>query len=349
MRQKIPAPPKLKNLRTKQNLKISIKPKPKPKNTDMNNAIATQSAAATPATANKGNLDVRNSARAVALRESLASIPVSRKTGIEIQNLGQAAILAELFVNGGYAPKGASVEYATVAIMQGAMLGLNPIQSVQGIAVVNGHPTLYGDALAAVVKSSPLFAGETVEWLNGKGADGEAGCKFTVFRLLPDGTKQPTVEWFTTTDAKRAGLLDKIGPWRTNPRQMLFNRARAFAYRHAFPDVLQGVRSYEEEQDVIDVEPLKDAPPRSVPKAERPAVNAAAASKLRRTLGIAAPAEQPVALDIGAPAEKEVAPAPGATVEPTPEALAEAAAHSQEQTLPMNIPAPEKEPEYDRA
>ena len=59
----------------------------------------------------------------------------------------------------------------------------------------------------------------------------------------------PTVETFTVRDAKRAGLWGKAGPWTQYPRQMLFNRARAFAYRHAFPDALMGMRFREEEED----------------------------------------------------------------------------------------------------
>ena len=50
-------------------------------------------------------------------------------------------------------------------------------------------------------------------------------------------------------DAKRAGLWTKAGPWQTYPRRMLQMRARSFALRDAFPDVLKGLISVEEALD----------------------------------------------------------------------------------------------------
>lgn len=310
----------------------------------MNN-ITSQPAAPAAAPANKNNLEVRNAPQAVALRDQLASIPFDAKTGIQIRNLGNATAIAELLVRGGYAPKGASVEYAAVAIIQGALLGLNPIQALQNIAVVNGRPTLFGDGLAAIVKSSPVYGGEKIEWL-GKGAGEEdAGCRVTVWRLLPNGEKQETVEWFTVSDAKRAGLWDKLGPWKQYPRRMLRARATAWAYREAFPDVLQGVRIYEEERDnaMIDVQvetpaaaPASRAAVAAAPRGTKQAARLAGALRIDRPAPDPAP---PVALDLPAAQPKEVAPVPGATVTPVPE----------EQVLPMDLPAPEKEPEYDRA
>ena len=61
-------------------------------------------------------------------------------------------------------------------------------------------------------------------------------------------------------DAKRAGLWGTPGPWTQYPTRMMLLRARAFAYRDAFPDVLKGIRVVEEEQDApIDV--TVSAPP----------------------------------------------------------------------------------------
>jgi hypothetical protein len=50
-------------------------------------------------------------------------------------------------------------------------------------------------------------------------------------------------------DAKRAGLWTKAGPWQTYPRRMLQMRARSFALRDAFPDVLKGLISVKEALD----------------------------------------------------------------------------------------------------
>jgi hypothetical protein len=60
----------------------------------------------------------------------------------------------------------------------------------------------------------------------------------------------PTDVTFTLEDAKTAGLWDKAGPWKNYPRRMLQMRARAFACRDSFPDVLKGIGVAEELQDI---------------------------------------------------------------------------------------------------
>jgi predicted ATPase len=50
-------------------------------------------------------------------------------------------------------------------------------------------------------------------------------------------------------DAKKAGLWGKTGPWSQYSKRMLQLRARGFALRDAFPDVLKGLVTAEEAQD----------------------------------------------------------------------------------------------------
>jgi hypothetical protein len=57
------------------------------------------------------------------------------------------------------------------------------------------------------------------------------------------------VTQFSVADAVRAGLWGKSGPWTQYPKRMLQLRARGFALRDAFPDVLKGLVTAEEAQD----------------------------------------------------------------------------------------------------
>jgi len=59
---------------------------------------------------------------------------------------------------------------------------------------------------------------------------------------------------FGIDDAKRAGLWGKQGPWAQYPKRMMQMRARGFALRDAFPDVLRGLITIEEANDVADIE-----------------------------------------------------------------------------------------------
>lgn len=42
-----------------------------------------------------------------------------------------------------------------VAVQWGMELGLQPMQAMQNIAVINGRPSLWGDAVIGIVKASP--------------------------------------------------------------------------------------------------------------------------------------------------------------------------------------------------
>ena len=246
-----------------------------------------------------------------ALRGSLADIPLDPGKALEVRNIGNAYAVADLLVKTGFAPKGSTVETAVVAMIHGNRLGLDPLAAVQGIAVVNGRPTLWGDQLAAAVKGSSVFGGERVEYF---GTGDDAGVRFTVWRKGRED--EPTVETFAVRDAKRAGLWGKAGPWTQYPRQMLYNRARAFAYRHAFPDALMGMRFREEEEDAAPT-PSAPAPIRPVPADEaRPK-----SSKLRDALGI--PPETPI---------EEATFAPGG--DPAPANAVSAAGDAQEAAPP---------------
>jgi hypothetical protein len=61
--------------------------------------------------------------------------------------------------------------------------------------------------------------------------------------------RTPVTAKFSVEDAKRAGLWAKQGPWSAYPKRMLQMRARGFALRDAFPDVLKGMITAEEAID----------------------------------------------------------------------------------------------------
>ncbi|MFW8695518.1 hypothetical protein ACOI9Y_33635, partial [Mesorhizobium japonicum] len=93
-----------------------------------------------------------------------------------------------------------------VAIQWGMELGLQPMQAMQNIAVINGRPSLWGDAVIALARSSPLC-----EYIY-ESDDGEtATC-----RVKRRGEEEQ-VRTFSMADAKLAGLVGKSGPWSQYP------------------------------------------------------------------------------------------------------------------------------------
>lgn len=193
------------------------------------------------------------------------SIALSPKGTIMLRTVGEAAGFAMLMASSGMLPPKVTPQSAVVAIIAGAAVGLNPFESVQSIAVVNGRPSLYGDGMKGVVQGSGLLESERIDWF--KATDGSiVACQVTVKRR---GNPEPIIGRFSVKMAKQAGLWGKPGPWSQYPDRMMLARARAFAYRDGFADVLKGVRSIEEENDInLASEPATTAV--SVPQPSKP-------------------------------------------------------------------------------
>lgn len=126
-----------------------------------------------------------------------------------------------------------------IAIQWGAELGLKPMQAMQNLAVINGRPSLWGDAVIALVRSSPLC-----EYVIETDDGNTATC-----RVKRRGDPAEQSRTFSMEDAQAAGLKGKQGPWTQYPKRMRQMRARAFALRDVFPDVLRGLPLAEELQD----------------------------------------------------------------------------------------------------
>jgi hypothetical protein len=151
----------------------------------------------------------------------------------------EAFKLAESFCKSAFCPAAYRGKPADVylAMAYGSQIGLNPLLAVQNIAVVNGKPTVYGDALTAIAQGHQ----ETESYEDGYKEDGTAYCKVirkgrTIYRE------------FSVEMAKRAGLWGK-NTWAQYPERMLLWRARGWAIRDAFADVLMGLWSVEEAVD----------------------------------------------------------------------------------------------------
>lgn len=169
------------------------------------------------------------------------------------QNLDDVYRLASLIAVSGMAPKDfRSKEQITIAILHGMEIGLKPMQALQRIAVINGRPTLWGDAMLGLVQASGLMA-DITESFEGK----EDGFK-AVCIVKRHGRPSAVIGEFSIADSKRAGLFGKAGPHTQYRDRMLKMRARAFALRDAFPDVLGGMYTTEE---ALDMEPIKDITP----------------------------------------------------------------------------------------
>lgn len=205
------------------------------------------------------------------------------KFDLSPRNATEAVELAKLMSKSELVPKqyqGRAGDIV-IAIQMGAEFGLKPIQALNSIAVINGRPTLWGDAVLGIVRASGLLVEieerEAPEALKA----GEGSC--TVRRK---GEEKSVTRTFSMEAAKTAKLIENGGPmspWTKYPGRMLQMRARSWALRDVFPDVLKGLMIREEQEDVVDAEGVTVSRPREPRRRSEP-LKAGDADRLGKVL-----------------------------------------------------------------
>ena len=141
-----------------------------------------------------------------------------------------------------------------VAMLHGQEVGLPHLQALQSIAVVNGIPSIYGDAALAMVRASGKLE-DFDEYIEVEGVRQERD--FPIMKYADEdkevvaicrskrvGMAKERVTTYSVRDAKRAKLWEKKGqngfetPWCTVPQRMLMWRARGWNLRDQFGDIL---------------------------------------------------------------------------------------------------------------
>lgn len=198
----------------------------------------------------------------VAVLETKSRPPLlsgGRVRAIVPQSMEEAYRLANAVCMAGMAPKGLDTpEKAMIAIMHGMEVGLPPMMALQRIAVVNGRPTIWGDAAMGLVRASGL-----AEWISEK-IEGIGDTRAATCEAKRRGEPKATPGRFSVSDAKKAGLWGKTGPWQQYPDRMLQMRARGFCLRDGFADVLGGLylrEEIDEDQPSSSGAPMPPAPP----------------------------------------------------------------------------------------
>ena len=149
-------------------------------------------------------------------------------------------------------------EDAAVAIQWGMEIGLQPLQSLQNIACINGTPSLWGDSLIALVKTSGVCKYISTEW------DPETQTATVSTQRVGEPEESRSYSW---TDAERAGLTGR-DTYKRHPQRMITARARSHVLRDVYADLLKGfqVREIIEEDQKAREKDITDAAHRPKPK-----------------------------------------------------------------------------------
>jgi hypothetical protein len=183
--------------------------------------------------------------------------------GFAPATLTEAIQFSDMLANSSMVPKAyqGKPQDILVCVQWGYEMGLAPMQALQNIAVINGKPSVYGDTALALVQASPVCE-DVQEYFEDEGTPNPvAVC------VAKRKNRSPVTVRFSVEDARRAGLWGKQGPWQAYPKRMMQMRARGFALRDAFPDVLKGLITAEEAQDYPDeAKPAVDITPSAKPR-----------------------------------------------------------------------------------
>ena len=251
----------------------------------------------------------------------------SGERGLQLRSLDEMYRFAQYVAASKLVPKGMTdVPTIMVAVQMGQEVGMYPMQALQNIAVINGRPSIWGDAVPGLARGSGKMEWYKETLIGEKGTD-SYGYRVTTKRR---GDPDPLITEFTVADARQAKLWGKEGPWTFYPERMLKNRARAFNIRDNFPDVMKGLYTAEEVQDV-EFEIMDEAP---VSTADR--VKSSIAAKAAE-LGVDVSPPNPVSVDT----PPEPPPPPGwIPIEETPPPPEEKEKAKQETPKPAQAPKP---------
>jgi hypothetical protein len=243
-----------------------------------------------------------------------AAIAIGER-GLAFESASEVYRMAQAFVSGGVAPKGATPGAVMAAMLKGRALGLDEITAISSITVVGGRVQMGGALILALIRKHQACAeGPTYWW------EGEGNQRAAFVRARRADEREAVTHRFGMDDASRAGLLvkDSYKHW---PDEMLLWRAVARMGRLQFSDVLAGVYVPGELQEAAaepDPSPAPSEPPPADPLLEE----------------LSGP--PPAAAAVVAP-PAPIVEAPPAPEQPTPAAEPEPAAE----------PAPAREPGQD--
>lgn len=171
---------------------------------------------------------------------------IERRQTFAPTTLHEAFEFANMLLESGMIPKsyvGKPPAAIVVTLQFGMEVGLAPLQALQNIANINGNPGLWGDAALALVRASGVLESIIEDDFEVIKANQKATC---IVRRKGDPIEKKIT--FSYQDAKDAGIFTNA-VWKSYPYRMAQMRARAFALRDKFPDVLKGLQIVEEMQD----------------------------------------------------------------------------------------------------
>lgn len=137
-------------------------------------------------------------------------------------------------------------EQALILAMAGKDLGFSYTQALRAFYVVKGKPTLSADGMVAACIQHPAIC----EYFRPvRVTETEA-----VWETKPRGG-EPIQYRFTMEDAQKAGLVNDM--YRKHPKRMLSARCKAYLARDVYPQLLMGLVTDDEAEEIASSRPTQ--------------------------------------------------------------------------------------------
>lgn len=134
-----------------------------------------------------------------------------------------------------------------IALNMAQRLHADPLQIMQSIYIVHGHPSFSSQFLIATFNASGRYTSIKYRQVGEKGKDTWGCIAYTAEKATGELIEGPTI---TIAMAKAEGWYGKNGSkWVTMPEQMLRYRAAAFLIRTTAPEISLGLHTTEEVED----------------------------------------------------------------------------------------------------
>lgn len=211
-----------------------------------------------------------------AIREAAAGAELDAATDSWVRVVVPVAELAAQVADTEFVPRGlrGSAPAVAAAILYGREVGLPPMSALAMTHVVEGRPGISAEGMRALV----LQAGHELEVTEASGA-------MVTMRGRRRGADRWTELSWSLDMARAAGVAGKA-VWQRYPRAMLLARCTTDLCRMIFPDVIHGMRSTEELDDLQDV----DAPAAAIEAPAQPTTKVTRKRTSRARKSTAAPA-----------------------------------------------------------
>lgn len=179
---------------------------------------------------------------------AMAIEPSAQRAGLQIQTLQDVEYIAKLAAASGFFKDVNDMAKGAMKIMFGLEMGLSPLESLNGLYVINGRVSLYADTIA--------------ERMDRGGAEVvlEELTKTKAVGHLKDKATGEKIGESVTFDIEMAASVRNKDTWKNDPESQLYARLVTRLHkRHGRKYFNHAVQSYEEMFDVVGVPKADDA------------------------------------------------------------------------------------------